>query len=492
MDTKATKTIAMAEVLTEVNSFSPVKTTRRDFEAGCLLYGDEIIPVARAHKLELGGFLKAADDAGGGLRIVPILKARAVPGGPVERDLFEHFQDTLLQGLRKVERLDGIYLAMHGSMGVEDLRDPEGSLLRAIRQTVGDDIPIGVTVDLHANITEEMARRATFIIGYKTNPHRDFFKVGYKAGDILIRTVRGQIRPVMAFNKLRLLKGGGIGVDLLAPMRPIFRRMRQWTKQPRVLDLSTFIVHIFIDDPEIGWSTIAVTDGDEGLARKLADDLADRCWAVRRVPHPKGSTPSEAIEIARRCRLRRKFGPIIFCDACDAVGAGAPGENTWILRALLEEAPDLTSYLNIRDEEAASDAFNHPEGASVTLTVGGKLEKQFNRPLEISGEILRKKEDTRGKIVLMRNRGIHLAITEFAEMAWKPEFWQELGLNVWKADIIVVKSIYPFRWYYLRYNRKTVFVLTPGTTDFDVFNLSFKNLPRPIFPFDDLDSWRLG
>lgn len=88
--------------------------------------------------------------------------------------------------------------------------------------------------------------------------------------------------------------------------------------------------------------------------------------------------------------------------------------------------------------------------------------------------------------------GGFLAIMEVAETAWKPEFWQELGLNLWKADIIVVKSIYPFRWYCLLYNRKTVFVLTPGTTDFDVFNLKFKNLPRPIFPFDDIDSWRHG
>jgi microcystin degradation protein MlrC len=302
--------------------------------------------------------------------------------------------------------------------------------------------------------------------------------------------VQGKIKPVMVFNKMRLLKGGGIGVDLLAPMRPIFRQMKKWRTQPGVLDMSLFIVHIFIDDPEIGWSTIAVTDGNEPLARELADKLADLCWSVRHVPHPQGNTPSEAIQIARQCRLRRKLGAILFSDVCDAVGAGAPGESTWIPRALLEEGSDLISYSVMRDEEATREAFALDEGEEVTLTVGGKLETEFNKPLEITGTIIRKKEDNRGKTVLLKNQGMHLVLMEVAETAWKPSFWSELGLSVWNADIIVVKSIYHFRWYYLLQNRKTVFVLTPGTTHVDVFNLKFESLPRPIYPFDDIDSWR--
>lgn len=483
--------IAIAEVSTEVNSFSPVPTTRRDFEAASLLYGDELIPFARKEGMELAGFLKAVDEqADAGMEVIPILKARAIPGGPVESELFDHFISTIVEGLKKIDGLDGIYFCLHGSMGVEGVRDPEGTLLKAVRETVGDNVPIGITLDIHANVTRLMADHATFIIGYKTNPHRDHAKVGKRAGEILIKTIRGEIKPVMVFNKMKLLKGGGIGVDLLAPMRPIFRKMKKWTRNPRVLDLSLFMVHVFIDDPEIGWSTIAVVDADEQLARQLADDLADMCWSVRKVPHPAGNTPSEAIEIVRNSGLLRKFGPILFSDVCDAVGAGAPGENTWILKALIEEAPDLTSYLAIRDKEAANEAFALDEGATVTLTLGGKLETEFNRSLEITGEIVSKQENRRGKIVLLRHRGIHLAIMEVAEMAWKPSCWTDLGLNVWDADIIIVKSIYPFRWYYLRYNRKTVFVLTPGTTDFDVFNLKFEHTPRPIYPFDEIDSWR--
>jgi microcystin degradation protein MlrC len=294
----------------------------------------------------------------------------------------------------------------------------------------------------------------------------------------------------MAFNKMKLLKGGGICIDLLAPMRPIFRKMKQWNKRPGVLDLSIFMVHVFVDHPEIGWSTIAVTDGDQQLARNMADGLADMCWDVRMVPHPTGNTPSEAIEFARKCRLRRRLGAIVFSDVCDCVGSGAPGESTWILKALMKEGTDLTSYLTIRDEEAVNEAYARDVGDTVTLAVGAKLEKQYNRPLEFTGRILKKVEDKRGKIVLLKHEGIHLVIMEVSETAWRPDFWTELGLDLWKADIIVVKSLFHFRWYYRLQNRKTMFVMTPGTTDFDVFNLKYGNMPRPIFPFDDIASWR--
>ncbi len=485
------KTIAFAEMLTEVDCFSPITTTKRDFEADCLLYGYDVITQGAKEKSQLAGFLKAVEEFGDGkIDIVPILKARATPGGPVERDLYEHFKSTIIEGLLKIDHLDGIYFSMHGTMGVVEISDPEGDLLQAVREAVGNEIPIGITLDLHANVTAKMVQHATFIVGYKTNPHRDFFKVARRAGEILIKTIQGKLKPVMAFNKLKLLKGGGICVDLLAPMRPIFRKRKKLNKQPGVLDLSLFIVHLFVDDREIGWSTIAVTDGDQQLAQKLADELAEGCWAVRKVPHPTGNTPSEAIDIARRCRFRRKLGAIFFSDICDCVGSGAPGENTWILKALLEEGSDLTSYLVLRDEEAVNEAYEHDIGTTLRLTLGGKLDKEYNRPLEFTGTVLSKTSDKRGRIVILKHEGIHLVLMEVSEASWRPNSYTDLGLNVWKADIVVVKSLYHFRWYYLLPNRKTVFVITPGTTDFDVFNLKYKNMPRPIFPFDDIDSWR--
>jgi microcystin degradation protein MlrC len=489
---KKTYTIAVAEIMQETNSFSSVLTTRDDFIARALLYGDEILPVARDIHLEIGGFLDAIDELGNNeINIVPIIKARSMSGGPVQRTLYEEFRQALVNGLKSVGQVDGVYLALHGAMGVEGLRDPEGDLIKAARSVVGEMTPIGVSHDLHANLTRERVRHATFIVGYKTNPHRDHAEVGYRVGEILIKTIRGQVKPMMAFNKMKLLKGGGMTIDLLSPMRAIFSRMDDMIDDSdNVLDVSNFMVHLWLDDPELGWSTVAVTDNEPALAQNLADELAELNWSVRHIQPPEGNTADEAVAIAKEKWLRRKFGTVVFCDVADAVGAGAPGENTWILKSLLESGSELTSYVTIRDKEAANAAWEYNVGDQVSLSVGGKLDTVYNRPLDFTGELIRKSKERAGKTVILKHKGIHLILTELSDSLYDPGYFSNLGLSLWKADIVVVKNLFPFRYRYLLYNRKTVNVITPGTTGIDVFKLKYLNISRPLYPLDDNPTWR--
>ena len=484
--------VAVAGIMQETNSFSPVLTTRKEFEAAGMLIGQEIIDSEKGQSKQIGGFMEAVEAFGEeNVTVVPIIHASAMSGGPVERELYDELKSTLINGLKGIEKLDGVYLSLHGAMGVEGLRDPEGDLLRAVRDVVGDTIPIGVTFDLHANVTRERIRLATFIVGYKTNPHRDHKDVGYRAGEILVKTMQGKIKPVMAFNKMRLLKGGGMTIDFLSPMRSIFSRMEDMVDDAeKVLDVSNFMVHLWLDDPELGWSTIAITDNDPDLAKQLADEIADLNWSVRSVEHSAGFTPSGAISEVRDKWFRRKFGTAVFCDVSDAVGAGAPGENTWILKSLLEEATDLTSYLTVRDAEAVKIAYAHDIGDRVVLDIGGKLEKQYNRSVRFDGELIHKSQQSVGKTVVLKHKGIHLIISELADSLSSPGFFKNLDLSLWRADIVVVKNLFPFRYRYLLYNRKTVDVITPGTTNVDVFKLKYLTLPRPIYPLDDIQSWR--
>jgi microcystin degradation protein MlrC len=489
---KSHKKIALVELRQETDSLSTVPTTERNFKADSLLYGKDIIPFVKKEKLMCGGFIAAVEKLGGGtIEIVPVLKARSEPGGPVERALYERFKKEIVETLKASGKLDGVYLSFHGAMGVEGMRDPEGDLLKAIRGLLGNEIPIGVSHDLHANVTAERAKLATFIIGYKTVPHRDLYDVGYASGEMLVRTIRSEIHPVMAFRKMRLLKGGGMGIDFLSPMRQIFKKMRKMEKQDKVLSVSNFMVHLWLDDPETGWSTIAVTDGDLPLAEKLADEIADMNWAVRDVKHPEGHTPSQAIKIARDARFARLFGTAVFCDASDTVGSGAPGENAWVLKSLLAEGADLVSYVPLRDAEAASFAYGKNLHDKVTVTVGRKLEKIYNTSLSFTGELIYKSEGKRlGKTVILRNRGIHLIITELPDSTERTSYFTDLGLSLWKADIVVVKNLFPFRYFFLLYNRKTVDVITPGTSNVDVFSVKYAKIPRPIYPLDKIDSWK--
>ncbi|MFW5744184.1 MAG: M81 family metallopeptidase [Spirochaetota bacterium] len=484
--------IAVVHLAQETNSFSPVPTTMADFEASGIHRGEEVLAYAREGGNTLSGFLAAVGDHGEGrVEVVPIIKATSTSGGPIERATYETFREEIVDGVRDAGRLDGIYLALHGAMGVEGMRDPEGDLLAHLREVVGDETPIGVSHDLHANITERRAELATFIVGYKTNPHRDFAETGYRSGEILTRTVLGEIEPVMEVRKMRLLKGGGMNVDFFAPVRSIFREMDRMERDDEVLAVSNFMVHIWLDDPELGWTTIAVTDGNRELASSLADELADLDWEVRDVPHPPALTAREGVEAARRAWLARAFGTVVICDVADAVGAGAPGENAWILEAFQDGAPDLRTYIPVRSASAARSAWAREVGEQVTVTVGAELETVYNTEVAFTGEVLSRHDTERyGKTVVLRDRGIHLIVSERPTNARSPDFFRELGLRPGRADVVVVKNLFPFRFTFLWVNRKTINVMTPGTTSIDVWDLEYERIPRPIYPLDEIDDWR--
>lgn len=483
--------IALIEIQQETNSFSPLLTTLKEFEWSFLKYGDDILPDAKTSKFQTGGFYKAMTEYGRDtVEIVPIICAWAQSGGPLSEETFAHFKTVIENALAQHPDLAGIWLSLHGAMGVQGMTDPEGNLLEWLRERVGNEIPIGVPLDLHANVTQRMVKHATFISAYHTNPHRDHFQTGFKSGKLLIDTVLGKVKPTMAFRKMRLLKGGGYNIDFLQPMRAIFRRMRQMEQLPGVLSVANFPCHIWLDEPELGWSTVVVTDNEPILADRLAEELADLNWSVRKIAHPQPITPESAIEKVKQATFRRLIGTAVLCDVSDIVSAGAPGENTHLIRAILELAPTLVSYTSIRDAQVAQMAFDQPEGSWIKATIGGKLETRFNVPLSIEGKVIHKFESQlTGKTVVLQREGTHIVVSENPNPVMKPQFYQDLGLNLWKADLITVKNLFPFRYHFLKYNRLTINVLSSGTTNVDVHQLDYQHIPRPIFPLDAIEKW---
>jgi microcystin degradation protein MlrC len=488
---EAPYTVAVAQIMQETNSFSSVPTTLRGFEAMGIHYGAEVLEKDAAKNTAIGGFLQAiADNGEGRIRVVPILSAYSGSGGPVQREVYDRFKAELVAGLKAIPRLDGVYLSLHGAMGVEGMRDPEGDLLEAVRTVVGPTLPVGISHDLHANVTRKRAELATFIVGYKTNPHRDFYRTGYDSGKILAGTVLGKVHPVMVVRKMRVLKGGGMNIDFLAPMNKVFKLLDKTEKRKGILSTSFFPVHIWLDDEELGWTTVAVADGDEALAGRAADEVADLAWSIRTVPQGKTWTPEAAVADAKKRWLARKTGAVVFCDVADATSAGAPGENTAILKALLEGAPDLVSYVPIRDATVAFALWGKPIGEKVSVTVGGKFGARYDRPLDFTGTIVTQREGEEGKTVVLRDRGVYLIVCELGPAAKSPKFFTRLGLGVGKADIIVVKNLFPFRYNFIGVNRRTYDVESPGASSVDVFGLGYRNIPRPIYPLDDVRTWR--
>jgi len=492
--------IAYGRISQETNAFSPVDSTLEDFRrshllegeglrAACSLLGNEApgwTPVA-----ELSGFRLAAARWGRQVEPVPLFSAWALPSGPLSEDAFLTLRNRLVESLRRAGPVDGVYLAMHGAMRARGpVREPEGAFLAAVRETVGPGVPVAVTLDLHAQLTPALVDGADLLVAYRTNPHWDLAGAGWRAGSLLVRALRGEIRPVAAWRSLPMVFGGGTTLNLLPPMRSIFRRMKRMERNPKVLCASLFMCHVWNDSPDLGWSTHVVTDGDRPLAEALAEELANRAWAVRHVKPPRFVSAEEALTLVRKTRLRRRLGTVCLSDASDNVGAGGTGENTHLLRAVLEHGAGLTGFLPILDAPAVEDLWDRPTGSRVALPVGGRLDPETHPPVTVEGTLLSRKEmKPSGRAVAIRTSAGHgLVITDRPPFNIRPGFFRDLGLEPRHADFVVVKSLFHFRVFYVGLNRRSLVVRTRGSTDLDlVRTLRFND---PVHPMEDVADWR--
>ena len=380
-------------------------------------------------------------------------------------------------------------LSLHGAMVAEGSEDPEADLVEAVRDVVGPDVSIAVTLDLHAQLCSRFVRQVDVLTAYQTNPHRDHDRTGYRCGEMLAGQLLGQTKPVRAWRTLPLICGGGTTIDFLPTMRPVYRWMKRMQRDPRVLGVSLFNSHLWNDSPEAGWSTHVITDGDAELAAKLADELAGMLWERRHKQPPSFPTGSEAVQRVREMRLRRLMGTICVCDASDIVGCGAAGENTRLLATVLEEGQGLLALAPIRDAEVVRDLWTLDIGAEVAVSVGGKLHPELNEPLPVQGRLLSKAEDKgMGRMVALDLGHVKLVVTAGPCLAMHPSFYTEMGLSPWKADLVVVKSMFPFRLYFWKLNRKTIYARTKGVTDFDYMHqIQFHD---PVHPRDEVACWR--
>jgi microcystin degradation protein MlrC len=489
------KRIAYARIQQETNALSPVETTLADFESGHYLVGDDLLRATTEgpevagffKRAELAGFMQAARARKAEIEPVPILSAWASSGGPLSTACFEELEARLIEGLRKAGPLDGMYLCLHGAMGARGIADPETRLARSVRAALGG-LPLVMSHDLHGNVTQARVDAVDALVAYQTNPHRDHAKVGKKAGAILLGTVLGEIKPTMAWRSLPMILGGGKTIDFLQPMRPVFKRMRQAENRGEALGASTFMVHPWNDSPALGWSTVVVTDNDVRAADRLAEELAEMCWERRHEQPPAFSNASDAVAAARAAKWRRKLGCVTMSDASDVVTAGAAGDSTHLLRALIEEGGGMTTYAAVRDPAAIEMLWPRSEGDIVATTIGATLDPASSSPLPVRGTVVSKHERLGfGRTVVLAVAHVRVVITEGPSMVMRPSFYTEVGLDPWHADIVMVKNFFPFLMFFLPYNRKTIFVRTRGTTDFDAaFQLPFDG---PMHPRDPVDDW---
>ncbi len=492
------KRIGLVRIAQESNAFSPLASELADFDRTHFFEGAALLAILEPSGTEVEGFLKNAELSGAlkaireqgddSIEVIPLFSSWAMPGGALSPDALAGLNDRLRMALRAAGPLDGLMFSLHGAMVAEETDDPEALFMQTVREECGDDLTVAVSLDLHGQMTKAFIDQIDILAAYRTNPHRDHAKTGFRAGSMLVRALLGQITPVLAWRTLPMVLGGGTTMDFLPTMRPIYKHLNQIERDDKVLDASVFNCHLWARHADMGWSTVVMVDGDESLAELLADGVADRLWGVRHKQPPIFPGPTEAIDQVRASRLRRKLGTVCMCDASDIVGTGTVGENTRLLRALVEEGADLTSYVPIRDAKVIGQLAKTVVGSTVSVELGGRLDPD-NPVFAVTGRLaLRTEHDVFGGMVVLTVGNTSIVVTERACLVMKPQFYAELGLSTWRADVVVVKSLFPFRLYFLMQNRRTIYVKTRGASDFDrVKELTFN---APVHPLHPVEYWR--
>jgi microcystin degradation protein MlrC len=477
----------------ETNTFSSIPTGRALFEAHDLRYGGELLEAFRGTGTCLGGMIDAA--AGGGVTLVPSLAAAASPGGRVTKEFYAEARDRLLADLRAAGPLDGVLLDLHGAMVVDGLDDGEGDLLAAVRAAVGP-LPIAVTLDFHANVTRAMVETATLLHGYKTYPHVDMDARGREATARLADVVAGRIRPTVAYRQPPMLPPIAGQLTTRGPMRRLYDLADAMERRPGVVSVSVFAGFPLADIHDAGLSVYVVTDRDQALADTLADELAAAAWAMRREFLHTALPVREAV--ARALALDGR--PVVLADVADNTGGGAAGDTTEILRELLRVGARPATVACLWDPRAAAACVEAGAGATLTLSVGGKVDPSHGAPVTVTGRVrtlsdgrfvyrgpmLRGVAGRLGLTAVLDVNDLKIILISHRRQTLDPEMIRVVGIDPLAEKLLVVKSSVHYRAAFEPIARAILEVDAPGLSSSNLGRFVFTRVRRPIFPLDDL------
>lgn len=491
--------IVVAEFKQETNTFAPWPTTLAQFQDFHLWYGDDVLTNLRGTNTEVGGFLDVCEARGD--HILPTLAGFAISGGPVAAATYQTLRDELLTRIATAGPFDAILLALHGAMVAEDEPDADGATLEAIRRLIGPDIPLVVTMDLHANVTARCVEHADVLVGFRTSPHIDQGETGQRAARILRQWLDGQVTPRMAYTKIPMVVPASTHIHFLpGPFKDLMDASGA-AERDAVLATSIFTVQPWLDIPEMGFATVVVTDGQATVAQAEADRLATMAWDLRaRFMKTDLVPPEQAIARA----LARTEGPVILSDLADGTAAGSPGDSTAVIAALLAAKPERTSLICVCDPEVASAAAAIGVGSRIDTLVGGKRDHIYNRPVHFEGSV----ESARpasfqftgqaytgismdmGLSAVLRQGNVYLLVTSKPVMTVDPALYRAMDLEPALAQIVVVKSHIQFRAAYADLAREIILLDTPGMSSDHLTTLDFRHVDRPLFPLDPDVVWR--
>ena len=483
--------LALLGMSHETNTFSRVPATYDRFS---IHRGHEIVQQFGESYTTNAGFLEIGERPD--VDVVPLMFASTGPIGTITSDAFERIVGELLDLLRDNGPWDGVLLSLHGAAVSERRPDADGEITARVRDLVGPDVPVGMTLDLHGNVTQKMIANTTVATFYRSNPHLDPRPRALECAELIVRTINGEIRPVQALEMPPVVINIVKQFTGEEPMASVIRDCETAIQRQGILTASVAEGYPYSDVEEMGMSFLAVADGDESAARDAVRWMARRAWGMREQFVVDTPSPEEALRQA----MAEDEGPVVLMDVGDNIGGGSSADSTVILAAA--QRLGVTSFLqSLYDPEAMAHCVESGVGSEVTLDVGGKTDDMHGSPVRVTGRVRAMTDglyedpnpthggwryyDGGTTVVLETTDGHTLLLTSERTGNMTREQMYSAGIMPERFKIVVAKGVVSPRPAYQPIASRIILVNSPGVTTSDLSFFTYHRRRVPLYPFEE-------
>ena len=490
--------IFIASFQLETNTFAPGFTTEKDYANRTYREHENLIDWVRGNNTSDGGFADVLEEAGA--EIVYRFAAVAAPGPRLKKETYDEFSSrivTLMKEADEEKPLDGFLLALHGAMVTEDLDDGEGTFLKKIREEFPRHIPIGISLDFHVNLSEDMLRYADIVFTSRYYPHTDFMDRGRDAARLLLRMIEGEVHPTSAM----------IDLPILYPHRSTFEEplvslipemIRE--SEDRACYGVFFTAGFCRSDCNCGTSSIyAITENDPEKAKDLVRKYARK--AMDRLEEFENIYP-DVDDAIRRAMASDKI--TVLAEASDNTGSGYYGDATVLLQKLLDAKVPHAALAYMVDPETVEQASKAGVGATIRVRLGGKSSRYVGSPVVADAEVISLTDgrvrvkgpmyhatiQNCGPTATIRIDGVKVVVISNRTQPFDEEAFRYNGVEPLEEKIIALKSAVHFRSAYMLLTDRIEMLDLPNFTPMDERKLVFHAIPRPVYPLEDADTVR--
>lgn len=489
-------TIAIAGFQHETNTFAPHLAYYKDFVKidgwPGLTSGDEVFSTMGGLNIPISGFIEAAQSAGH--KLLPVLWGSAEPSSYVTEHAFETISKMICDSLTSFEQLDAVYLDLHGAMVTEHFEDGEGELLRRVRAIIGDDKPLIISLDLHANVTGQMLQHATAMTIFRTYPHLDMAETGARAYYLMQSALDG-VRLVGGMRKIPFLFPLTSQCTDFEPCKSIYEALPLAARSTEKFISADFASGFpAADIAESGAAVVVYGDHQQSVDQVL-DDLYQRVVDAEALFINPLLNSDEAVQKAIAITSDR---PVVLADAQDNPGAGGTSDTTGLLQALVDNQARSAVLGVIYDPEVATLAHQAGQGETFNTSLGGKCGFVGSPPYEaeflveflgdgnfvFTGDMYKDSQAKLGPMALLKvvdeNSDVSVIISSDRVQCLDLAIFRHLGVDPEKQKILAVKSSVHFRADFDPVACETLVVASPGAHPCQLAGLEYKNLRHGV------------